>query len=291
MISNFNVPDPCSESWNGMRPAQNGRYCSSCRKIVLDFTNKTNEDILAIIAANAGKKLCGTFRTSQLPPPPRPATSKQTIRFLAAALLAFGMTLFSCSNNAPRIPTVIQAPPDTSVLPPKAPNANDPTFLPPEPGKEKEKKTAGDEDYPIPEIVDEGGPYSTITGTIEAEPGEADNDVPPVPVEPEPVTDDVTVGIIVESISEFPNGEKGMRMYLDTAVHMPPGNAEGTVYIGFTVKADGRIDHIKLLRGVSPELDEEALRVVRKMPRWKPGTQNGRAVDVEFNLPVKFHRR
>src|SRR6218665_290193 len=137
MISNFNVPNPCSESRNGMQPTENGRYCGSCRKVVLDLTNKTNEEILAIIAANAGKKLCGTFRTSQLAPVPAKIPSdKRTLRFLAAALLAFGMTLFSCNNDAPKVPSATKTLPDTTTLPPKAPNANDPFFLPPEPGKE-----------------------------------------------------------------------------------------------------------------------------------------------------------
>lgn len=63
---------------------------------------------------------------------------------------------------------------------------------------------------------------------------------------------------------------------------------EGIVYVTFVVDKDGKVKDAKILRGKGAGLDEEALRVVRSMPDWKPGKQNGRAVAVQYNLPVNF---
>ena len=67
----------------------------------------------------------------------------------------------------------------------------------------------------------------------------------------------------------------------------------GTVYITFVVEKDGSITGVNKLRGVAngPGCDKEAMRVVKSMPNWKAGKQNGREVRVQFNLPIKFSLR
>ena len=66
---------------------------------------------------------------------------------------------------------------------------------------------------------------------------------------------------------------------------------EGTVYVGFIVGKDGTIRDVSVLRGIMTECDNEAIRVVKMMPKWKPGKQNGRNVNVRFTLPLKFKLR
>ena len=66
---------------------------------------------------------------------------------------------------------------------------------------------------------------------------------------------------------------------------------QGNVYVTFLVDKDGKVKDAKILRGIGGGCDEEALRVVSHMPDWKPGKQNGRAVMVQYNLPVKFTLR
>jgi protein TonB len=63
---------------------------------------------------------------------------------------------------------------------------------------------------------------------------------------------------------------------------------QGTVFVTFVVERDGNITDVRVLRGVGGGLDEEAVRVVRNMPRWTPGRQRGQAVRVQFNLPIRF---
>ncbi len=63
---------------------------------------------------------------------------------------------------------------------------------------------------------------------------------------------------------------------------------QGRVFISFVVNKDGSISDVKKLRGVSEELDKEAMRVIKNMPKWKPGEQRGEKVKVEYALPINF---
>ncbi|MCF6171583.1 MAG: energy transducer TonB [Bacteroidales bacterium] len=65
----------------------------------------------------------------------------------------------------------------------------------------------------------------------------------------------------------------------------------GRVYVSFVVEKDGSISNVAVLRGIGGGCDEEAVRVVQNMPKWKPGIQMGRAVRVSFHIPVKFTLR
>jgi len=109
-----------------------------------------------------------------------------------------------------------------------------------------------------------------------------------------PVRDslDDTLAIYTETMPVFPGGDIGLVKFLTMNVKYPHKALEdgivGTVYVTFTLSKEGNAEDIKILRGVSEELDKEALRVVSMMPQWFPGTQNGRFVKVQYNIPVKF---
>lgn len=91
---------------------------------------------------------------------------------------------------------------------------------------------------------------------------------------------------------QFPGGEKAYKAYLQRSVKYPQEalkkKIQGAVRVGFTVKADGTISNAKVERKVSPLLDQEALRVVKAMPKWTPGYYNGKPVPVKMTLPVQF---
>jgi protein TonB len=63
---------------------------------------------------------------------------------------------------------------------------------------------------------------------------------------------------------------------------------QGTVYVTFVVEKGGNVSDVKILRGIGGGCDEEAIRVIRAMPRWNPGKQRGKSVRVQFNMPIKF---
>ncbi len=96
----------------------------------------------------------------------------------------------------------------------------------------------------------------------------------------------------VEQMPTFPGGEDKLMEFLANNVKYPAAAREnsiqGTVYVSFVVSSTGEISDAKIVRGVGGGLDQEAIRVVKLMPTWKPGKQNGRQVPVEFNLPIKF---
>ena len=98
--------------------------------------------------------------------------------------------------------------------------------------------------------------------------------------------------LVVEQMPDFPGGEGELYKYLQEHIKFPPMAREsgitGTVYVRFIVDKKGKISNVTLLRGIGGGCDEEALRVVRGMPDWKPGRQNGIPVPVYFTLPVKF---
>jgi periplasmic protein TonB len=97
---------------------------------------------------------------------------------------------------------------------------------------------------------------------------------------------------VVEQNPQFPGGNEALAEFLSKNILYPDAAREsgiaGRVYIQFVVDKYGHIGSVKLTRGIGGGCDEEALRVVKKMPAWAPGKQNGQAVAVYFNLPVVF---
>lgn len=173
-------------------------------------------------------------------------------------------------------------PPPKKVEPPKPPQQQ---FTPPVIKKDEEVKK---EPPKIEEIT-------TNTGT-ETVKGEDKGYVPqieeppaaPAAVEAEPDK----VFNFVEQSPTFPGGDAALMDYLRKNIKYPPiareNNVEGRVLISFVVDKNGKIRDITVKRGIGSGCDEEAVRVVKSMPEWKPGRQNGKAVNVMYNLPISF---
>jgi protein TonB len=100
---------------------------------------------------------------------------------------------------------------------------------------------------------------------------------------------------IVEEMPSFPGGEAELFKYLGKNIKYPQmatdAGISGVVYVTFVVDKDGKIRDVKVLRGIGGGCDEEAVRVVKSMPSWKPGKQRGKAVTVQYNLPIRFTLR
>lgn len=110
--------------------------------------------------------------------------------------------------------------------------------------------------------------------------------------QPEPKPEVEKVFDVVEQMPSFPGGPSALMEWLSNNVKYPvvaqENNVQGRVVVSFVVERDGSITDVKVVRGVDPSLDKEASRVVRAMPRWIPGKQNGSAVRVKYNVPVAF---
>lgn len=157
---------------------------------------------------------------------------------------------------------------------------------PPEPPKAPEVTT-------ILEIVDDDVVVEDeINVDIEARADQAVQSYVPVLTEdePEPVAEEIFT--FVEEYPEFPGGDKALREYILNNIKYPEvartSGITGTVYVQFVVEKDGSISDVKVVRGIGGGCDEEAVRVVKSMPRWKPGKQRGQPVRVYFTLPIEF---
>lgn len=113
---------------------------------------------------------------------------------------------------------------------------------------------------------------------------------PPTPApKPEVAT---KVFDVVEEMPSFPGGQGALMSYLASNIKYPvvaqENGVQGRVIVSFVVERDGSISDVRVARSVDPSLDREAQRVVKSMPRWKPGKQNGSAVRVKYTVPVVF---
>ena len=97
---------------------------------------------------------------------------------------------------------------------------------------------------------------------------------------------------VVEVMPQYPGGQIAMLKYIMENIKYPEQamkeGIQGRVTVSFIVEKDGRVSNVRLLRSVQSALDKEAIRVVKSMPKWTPGKQNGKPVRVRFNLPVMF---
>ncbi|PJJ53051.1 energy transducer TonB [Hymenobacter chitinivorans] len=99
------------------------------------------------------------------------------------------------------------------------------------------------------------------------------------------------LGEYVEVMPTFKGGMKGLQAYMRQNLHYPDSTtASGKVFVSFLVTKTGAIADAKVLKGIGPLLDAEALRVVRQMPAWEPARQNEKAVDMRYTLPITFSR-
>ena len=112
------------------------------------------------------------------------------------------------------------------------------------------------------------------------------------PSAPKPAVQNGETFTVVEQMPEYPGGMKALMGYLAENIQYPAecqkAGIQGRVIVQFVVKADGSLDNFEIKRSVNPLLDAEALRVIKTTPKWKPGTQHGKPVDVKFTIPVTF---
>ncbi|MFH1121631.1 MAG: M56 family metallopeptidase [Bacteroidota bacterium] len=142
------------------------------------------------------------------------------------------------------------------------------------PGKQRGKVVRVQYNLPVRFMLGEGEKHSTYA------------------VPEEKKSDNSEVFTVVEQPPVFPGGEDARIAYVINNINFPSEakskGIQGTVYVTFVIEQDGSVSNVKVLRGVHPALDKEAVRVIQSMPSWTPGKQRGKPVRVQFNMPVKF---
>ena len=111
-------------------------------------------------------------------------------------------------------------------------------------------------------------------------------------VEEEEEVEEMEIFTVVESMPSFPGGDAARMKFLQENIKYPQmareSGIQGTVYVTFVVEPDGSVSDVRVLRGIGGGCDEEAVRVIKEMPKWNPGQQRGKPVRVQFNMPIKF---
>ena len=156
---------------------------------------------------------------------------------------------------------------------------------------ENDKRTAckSSEPLKIPGdviVVDEAVGEDVTEGFVES--------FAPSPIEGEVEDPENDVYQIVQEMPEFPGGQEALDKYIQEnlrcgeMINKYQVDAVGKIFVGFIIEPDGSITNVRVIRGLYKHYDEEAIRVVESMPKWKPGMQNGKPVRVSYMIPIHF---
>lgn len=148
-----------------------------------------------------------------------------------------------------------------------------------------EEILAVEEEVPVPEVIPE-----EVVSAVDFDRGTEDLNVSVQ--EKAPVADEDKIFTGVEQMPQFPGGEAALLSWVANHINYPAiaqeNGVQGRVVVQFVVKKDGSIGEVKIARGKDPDLDKEAIRVVRTLPNFTPGKMNGQPVNVWYTLPVTF---
>lgn len=270
----INIPEPCNENWGSMTPNELGRFCISCQKTVVDFTNWSTPDIQNYFAKHYGQKVCGRFKNEQLSriniqiPTQLFSNIPPSRKFALALLIVFGTTLFSCTNNnGQKVEInsieVMDSNQKEGIATITGALEIQEMSISKEPIKKEIKKV---------QYTKSG----IITGDVEVSP-----------------SDSSLIGLVIdgpEIAPEFIGGEDSLVTFIENNLTTPKKLAQddivGKIIVHFFVETDGSITDVKILKGIGNEWDEEAVRVVKIMPRWKPGSLMNKPIKVRMTLPI-----
>lgn len=209
--------------------------------------------------------------------------NKRSLFFEIGMVIAISSVFVAFQYHTQEISSIILTPTITEIIPPELmPITRMEDLIPPEP--------------PIPpvikkiEVVDNTSKDDLVPDfTCENDPNRK---VLIIPIPEEEVVDEPEFVYFAEKMPEFKGGMIALIEYLQNELTYPDeariNNVEGKVYVEFVVNKWGEIEKATIKKGVDASLDVEALRVINKMPKWIPGTQNLKKVSVCFTLPINF---
>lgn len=281
MKPKIHIPSPCSEDWSKMKIVHRARFCSSCTKNVMDFTQMSREEILTYLLENHNKNVSGHIHRSQLDFSTSDylvtierlaKTTKNTN--LAFYLLAFSaLVLAGCDtpSNAQTNPkdsiSIVEMVQDTT--------QKQTTICPPKNVEEHNgnHKLLG-KIAPKIEIEEE-----ELEGEIYISPSQKKYDL----------TEDRVFNLgEVHKFPEYYGGIDRLKAYIKNNLIHPDPDYIGTTYVQFIVTTEGKLRDFKIIRSFGDAFDKEAIRLLSNMPLWKPGELEGEKVNVLFTLPIEF---
>ena len=269
------IPQPCHENWDKMTPKDNGRFCMSCSKTVIDFSAMLPDEIQIFFIQNQNEKICGRFKNSQLQTltiqiPSRILYSQTHYSkiFLLALFVSMGTTLFSCEDK----------------------NGD----------KKKIDKIEIVEDNLTTKKDYKQNPQQSTKKIIEEDseivrPIMTSGEVVALDVKDNPYGTSINYDTIFKAsyLDVLPVPEGGMDKFysfLKTNYIIPDKTEKytGKIYTSFVIEKDGSLSTFKIIRDAGPGTGEEAIRVLKMAPKWIPGKLNNHVVRATYMLPISF---
>lgn len=287
------IVSPCPQDFTHIKIAMLSRQCDLCNKPVIDFTKMSREEIITYLLEHSDEKVCGRMNRPQVDihhddlPVIIETLKKQggNRSFLLLALIC--MSLVSCSTPEPAENNIkVKNPVHATQLEGKVAITD----------TVKTQQTANQNKGPKAEVIPPAvlpppgpgpEPYPVIEGDI------AFIEEPPL-APPPTVHQEEEILSYAEKMPEYPGGMSEMFKFIQSNMIYPDiekeAGIEGNVYVQFVVTKEGLVTSPKILKSVpnAPGFDKEVRRIIKLMPTWIPGENEGKKVNVYFTIPIKF---
>ena len=295
------IPEPCHENWNKMTPKDNGRFCLSCSKTVIDFTSMLPEEVQHFFIQNQNKNICGRFKKSQLDTItiqiPSHILYTQTHYhkiFLLALFVAMGTTLFSCQDkngNKQKIDKVEVVENPSTETPIVKDEISKNNLEQPADSlkktnlvkfqkqvKDKFKIISGESKPPILCAL----PTVSYPESIIAEYNNSTQEI----------TEDDTIymGAAIETSANYPGGINNFYQFFIKEFKAPKEaeNFKTPIIVSFVIDKDGSLSSFDIPKNANPQIGSEIIRVLKLSPKWIPSEQNGKKTRTKYSLPISF---
>jgi TonB family protein len=283
--------EPCPANWENMKIKLHARHCDQCDKSVVDFTKKSRAEIITYLIENPNGSVCGRMNQQQFDIKEEDLPELISIlsqpRFRANAFLILAVVcsslFFSCETDSKGVKTIekpkIEKPKinpveKQKINPIENTSSNDSV-------KKIKKQLIIPQEKLMGEVSILPEPTPAIAGGITYDP------LPEIEV----VTNPEEVLSYAEVMPEFPGGMPEMIKYLlENMIYpeeMKENGIEGRIFVQFVVTKTGSVENVTIARGIDG-LNREAIRLVKQMPNWKPGINNGKEVNVKMIIPIRF---
>ena len=285
------IVEPCPANWEHMQIKLHARHCDQCDKSVIDFTQKSRAEIITYLIENPNGSVCGRMNQQQFDIKEEDLPELIAIlsqpRFRANAFLILAVVcsslFYSCETDSNGVKTIEKPKIERQTIDPVAKQKNN--SVENTRSNDSVKKNKKQHFIRPVELTGEVSiipePEPPISGGITYE---------PLP-ELEVATNPEEVLSYAEVMPEFPGGMPEMIKFLQENMiypeEMKENGIEGRIYVQFVVTKTGSIEEVTIAKGING-LNHEAIRLVKQMPNWKPGTNYGKQVNVKMVIPILF---